>query len=391
MENSDKSNFCIRPFNSIVVSTDGSLRPCCQIKKKKFNIKNIDIKEYWDSDYLRRLRKKFLKNQKPKECSSCWNDENKKLISHRLKSNFEYQAIFKNNYIRNLKLIKKFNLYYPEDIDLAITNICNLKCQMCSGAQSSKLLIENNALKFENISQNDFNLKKKNLLKYEKIIEHDVKLLNLRGGEPLANKTILTLIKKIINADKAKSIALHITTNGTICNEKLLTLLSNFKSVRIMFSIESTGKFNNYLRYPSNWKDIEKNILNFKSLKNTYLYINTVVQNLNILYLEPLINFANQHDIFLNFCVLKTPIYLELDNLPLNILQTAYEKLIKIDKNKLIHTKNVNEMINYLENIIKNYRFDQAKFNMFTDMIKKRDRYRKISIADYMPEIHEII
>ena len=58
---------------------------------------------------------------------------------------------------------------------------------------------------------------------------------------------------------------------------------------------------------------------------------------------------------------------------------------------KLLHTKNIKEIINLLKIKIDAYKHDEEKFNMFTDMIKKRDQYRKISIADYMPEIYNII
>lgn len=391
MAHSNNSNFCIRPFNSVVISTDGAINPCCQIKENTFNIKNNNVEEYWGSDYLKTLRKKILNDEKPKECKRCWDKENNLLKSHRLESNFEYKAIFKTNYIKNLKFIKKDNLDYPEDVELNITNICNLSCQMCTGKESSRLLIENNYLNFENLKQKNYDLNEKTRLEIEKIINHDLKLLNLRGGEPLINKTIIKIIEKLVVTGKSKNITLHITTNGTTCNDKIINLLGKFQNVRIMLSIESTGKFNDYIRYPSNWKDIEKNILQFKNLKNAYLYINTVIQNLNLLYLEPLINFANLNKIFLNFSKLTNPQYLEFDNLPLELLKTSYEKLNNIDKKKLLHTKNIKEIINLLKIKIDAYKHDKEKFNMFTNMIKKRDQYRKISIADYMPEIYNII
>lgn len=391
MASSSNSNFCIRPFNSVVISTDGAIRPCCQISENTFNIKNNGIKEYWNSDYLATLRKKFLDNEKPKECTNCWEKEKNSLESHRLESNFQYQAIFKKNFINNLKLIKRHNLYYPEDIELSPTNICNLSCQMCTGKDSSRLLIENNFLEFENLKQTDYELNEKMKLEIEKIIKNDFKLLNLRGGEPLVNKIIIKIIEKLVVSGKSKKMTLHITTNGTSCNDKIINLLKEFQNIRLMFSIESIGKFNDYMRYPSNWKDIEKNILEFKNLKNAYLYINTVVQNLNLLYLEPLINFAISNNIFLNFFELKNPKYLEFDNLPIDLLKKSYEKLNNIDKKKLLHTKNIKEIITLLKIKIDTYKYDEEKFIMFTNMIKKRDKYRKISIKDYMPEIHNII
>ena len=397
MVNSSKSYFCIRPFNSVVISTDGAIHTCCairtcgQIQENSYNIKNNNIEDYWNSNYLLGLRKKFLNNQKPKECKKCWDQEDNLLQSHRLESNFQYKSIFKKNYVKNLELIKKNNLDYPEDIELSITNICNLSCQMCTGKNSSRLLIENNFLKFENLEQGDYDLDEKTKLEIEKIITHDLKLLNLRGGEPLVNKTIIKIIEKLVVTGKSKKMTLHITTNGTTCNNKIINLLREFENVRIMFSIESVGKFNDYIRYPSNWNDIEKNILAFKNLKNAYLYINTVVQNLNLLYLEPLINFANLNKIFLRFSILSSPKYLEFDNLPLDLLKKSYENLNNIDKKKLIHTKNIKEIIKLLKIKIDTHKHDKEKFTMFTGMIKKRDQYRKISIQDYMPEIYNIL
>ena len=387
----NKSNFCIRPFNSVVISTDGAITPCCQFISKDFNIKNINIENYWNSNYLKNLRQKFLNDEKPTECQNCWRKEIDNFESHRMESNSSYKAIFKNNYERNLKYIKKHNLSFPEDIEFSITNICNLACQMCSGEYSSKLLIENNLLNFENLKQDNYNFNKEIDRTIQEIMKHDLKLLNLRGGEPLVNKIIIGLIKELTLNKKAENMTLHITTNGTTCNKKILDLLCKFKDVRIMFSIESVGKYNDYLRYPSNWEKIEKNIIEFKKLTNGYLYINTVVQNLNILYLEKLIDFAYANDIFLNFDILKSPHYLEYKNLPLNLLEQSYEKLKNIEKVKLTHTKNIDKTILLLKKTIDSYKYDDKKFFEFSDMIKKRDKHRKISIADYMPEIYNII
>lgn len=391
MEQSNKSTFCIRPFNSILIKTDGYIVPCCKIKSTPYNLKTHDVDQYWSSDYLSNLREKFLKDEKPDECKNCWDQEKIGMKSHRYDSNWQYRTIFKKNYFKNLQSIKKYNLPYPEDVELNITNICNLSCQMCSGKYSSKLLIENNYLEFDKLKQSDYDLDEKKKYKIKQIASHDLKLLNLIGGEPLVNKFILTLLEESVASGQSKKITLHITTNGTTCNERIIKLLREFKLLRIMFSMESVGKYNNYMRYPSNWENIEKNINQFKKLNNAYLYINTVIQNLNILYLEPLIEFAHNNNIFLNFSRLIHPSYLQLDNLPVDVIKKSYEKLIKIDKKKLIHTKNIEEIINYLEKIIKNFKLDQNRFDMFKNMIKKRDQYRKISIADYMPEIHNIL
>jgi MoaA/NifB/PqqE/SkfB family radical SAM enzyme len=138
---------------------------------------------------------------------------------------------------------------------------------------------------------------------------------------------------------------LHISTNGTTCDNETLDLLKKFKKIRLMLSIESFGKYNDYMRYPSNWSKIEKNIFKFQKLTNTYLYINTVVQNLNVLYLEQLIEFAYENKLFLNFDILKTPYYLEYRNLPLDLLKESYKRITQVEKKKLTQTKTLQKNI----------------------------------------------
>lgn len=394
-ESKNKSNFCIRPFNSALITTSGILNICCQIDTKltKFknfkesNIKKDTIEQWWISDYNNYVRQSFLENKKIKECAGCWREEKQGLSSHRIKSNHQYKAIFQNRFERNLKLIGKDALPYPEDVEIQITNLCNLKCQMCSGSESSRLLIENNALGYEKLNQKDFNLSDKNYEKIKELTKHDLTLLNLRGGEPLMNKRVINLLSDLVSANKAKQTSLHITTNGTMCDSNILSILKNFKRVRLVFSIEGTERHNEYIRYPSSWGEIKKNINEFKILNNTYIYINTVVQNLNILYIDELIEYAHQNNIYINLYLIDHPDYLDTFNLPKKILQEAYNKLKSIPNEKLIHTNNVKEIISLLKERLNNHVVDEKKYTQFTEMIKSRDRYRNVHIKNYMPEL----
>lgn len=391
----NKSNFCIRPFNSALIKTNGGLRVCCEIdtkltKFKNFKESNIEkdtMEQWWVSDYNNYIRQNFLENKKIKECARCWKKEKQGLSSLRTRSNYQYKAIFQNKYEKNLKLIGKDALPYPEDVEIQITNLCNLKCQMCSGSSSSRLLVENNALGYEKLNQKDFDLSDKNYEKIKNLVKHDIKLLNLRGGEPLFNKKIINLLSTLVLSKKASEISLHITTNGTICNSEILNLLKHFKNITLMLSIEGTERHNEYMRYPSSWSEIKKNINEFKTLNNTYIYINTVVQNLNILYIDELIKYAHQNNIYIHLYLIDNPDYLDMFNLPKKILQEAYNKLKNIPNEKLIHTDNIKEIISLLKERLNNYVVDKKKYTQFTEMIKSRDNYRKVHIKNYMPEL----
>ena len=395
-----KSNFCIRPFNSAWINAKGDVNVCCLVdplkskhpNTKQDSIKEIDLESWWKSDYLKYLRQSFLRNEKPKECSECWNKEGTGLTSLRERSNIEHNAIFKNKYERNLKLIGKDNLAFPEDVQMNITNLCNLKCQMCSGDNSSKLLIENNALGYEELNQKDYDLKDIDYEKILNLVKHDLKLLKILGGEPFFNPRVIKFLELLVENGKAKDIKLHITTNGTICNDKILSLLKKFKDLRIVFSVDGWGKCNEYMRFPSSWEVISNNIKTFKNnLVNAYIMINCVVQNLNVLYVDQLLKFANQNEIFIKLDMVLEPDWLHLSILPKNVLSMAHKKLSSIKDEDLLHTDNVKEIINLLGQHINNYKLDEDKYKNFVDMINKRDNYRKVHIKDYMPELAEEI
>lgn len=392
----NKNNFCIRPFNSAWINAKGDINPCCIIdplqseyaEKKQDNIKETDLETWWNSDYLKYLRSSFLEDKRPSECSECWKKEDTGLSSYRIRSNKEHRAIFKNKYQRNLKLIGKENLQFPEDVQLNITNLCNLKCQMCSGENSSKLLVENNALGYEDLDQKDFDLKDSDYNKMLELVKHDLKILKILGGEPFFNPRVIKLLEMLVQNGQANKIKLHVTTNGTMCNDKIISLLKKFKDLRLVFSVDGVGKCNEYMRFPSKWEVVSANITKFKeNLVNAYIMVNCVVQNLNVLYVNELLEFTNQKKIFLKFDLVLDPNWLHLSILPKHVLIMAYKKLSNVEEKHLLHTDNVKEIIKLLKQHIDNYNLDEHKYKSFTDMVNKRDNYRKVKLENYMPEL----
>jgi len=398
-ESKNKSNFCIRPFNSAWLNAKGDLNVCCIIdplksdyaNKKQDSIKKTDLQNWWKSDYLKYLRESFMQNKRPSECSECWMKEDNGITSYRERSNTEHNAIFKNKYDRNLDLLGKKDLEFPEDVQMNITNLCNLKCQMCTGENSSKLLVENNALGYETLDQKDYDLKDSDYQKMLELVKHDLKILKILGGEPFFNPRVIKLLELLVQNGQAKKIKLHVTTNGTMCNDKIITLLKEFKDLRLVFSVDGSGKCNEYMRFPSSWEVVSNNIKRFKKLQNAYVYINCVVQNLNILYVDQLLKFARDNNIFIKLDMVLNPNWLHLSVLPKNVLTMAHKKLSSIPKEDLHHTDSVDQIIGLLERHIEDYNLEQDKYENFIDMVKKRDNYRKIDIKNYLPELADEI
>ena len=381
------NNFCIKPFKSVQVFSNGAVDVCCKIKpklskfvgNKEFNANKDLITDCFNSDYVTYLQQQFLQNKQPIECNKCWSDEKQGFQSLRLESNRNFKTTFS----------KKLNIL--EEVEVHVTNLCNLKCQMCSGESSSKLLVENNALGFEKLVQKDYEFSDFAWENIDSVLSEHTKLLTLLGGEPLMVPNIREILQKCIDKKIAKNIFLQIFTNGTLYNNEFKKILEKFKNVRLIFSVEGIGKYNEYIRYPSDWNIIDQNIEKFKQ-KNTELYINSIVQNLNILYIHKLVQWANKKKIFLKLEPLVTPPYLQYVNLPLDLLKIAYQNLLDASKTEdLTHTENFNTILNSLKNKIEKYTLNNTNWLLFKNMIKARDEYRKVSINDYLPELGKFL
>lgn len=404
-----QDNFCVMPFISGCVNTDGQLQSCCAIQidrtEKIYNIKKDSIYDWWQSDYISKLKNKFERNERPIECRTCWGQEDKGLISLRQEKNKEWLINLNSDLDKQIKRLSSYSNSLPIDWELQLTNLCNLKCQMCTGRASSKLLIENKKIfskadiKLEIQEQEEKNFKQEefdiNDHGAEQILEifknKKLKSINLRGGEPFMVPNIKKLLKTIVEQNIAEKILLQITTNGTIYDEEINFYLKKFKKVRLMWSVESTDKQNNFLRYPSDWSQIQKNILNYKKLQNLSIIVNTTITNLSCLYIDQIINFCIEHQLYHQFYVARWPIYMTWDNLPKETLELVQKKIKRVVDEHKVQPKNLKEFLMKLDNKIKNYEFDETKWNYFVNIIKMRNSFRNINMKEFMPDLARMI
>jgi MoaA/NifB/PqqE/SkfB family radical SAM enzyme len=394
MENNKK--FCIRPFNSIHITTSGDMKTCCKIRTNfskfdgnaDFNIKNNSINEFWNSDYQKYLKAKFEQNTLPEECALCITDENKNIRSERQFANQHYKIFGNKPASYYLKHLGKENLNHPEDYNLDITNLCNLKCYMCNGESSSKLLVENNDLGIANLNQSDYEVGGERIDSLIKEIENNkVNIITLQGGEPLMNPKIIKLLHVLSNNSIAKNLSVWITTNGTQYTDKIFQTLQLFKQVKLIFSIDGTGTTNDYLRFPSKWSDIVDNVKKFRTLNNATYQISFTVQNLNILDVHNIIKFSKKQNIHLKLNLLSRPSYLQLHVLPKKTLQEAKITLKDISESDVIHVTNFHEIRQKIINAYENKNAVNDQIKVLKTMIKKRDGYRNIQIKNYLPEL----
>ena len=303
------NSFCAAAWFNVRNDNDGTLKSCSCIKSNEsYNISNSTIEEWRNSAHMQKLREEHARGNKPKSCQQCWDLEALGLESQRQ----QY------NQIIDLKWAELYFSYNPSSYkteltltsDLKIGNKCNLECMMCSPEYSSKIgkaWKDNPSFEFTTVI--DSKQYQNPLLEkfMDELFEHPIKFLNVLGGEPLLEKR---LIKKLSSLKNKHKINLNLITNGTFNLKEYSQKLTGFKSIHFAVSVDAIGELNNFIRKGSDWNVIKENIL------NNDVHLTTTVQALNIMHLHELEEFAEEHNLRVQYISVFDPDYLSLDVVP---------------------------------------------------------------------------
>ena len=116
------------------------------------------------------------------------------------------------------------------------------------------------------------------------------------------------------------------TSNGTAYSRRLSGLLKQFRSVEIGFSIDGTGTLQEYIRPPSTWDRVIRNVMAFRD-DQVPVSIRPTAQAYNVFGLLELVRFCEHRRIpFVLDNVLYNPPYLSLDVLPQDAIDEALEE-----------------------------------------------------------------
>lgn len=312
------NNFCALPFGHTTVQTNGDFAVCCRHYTPSQHIINInkDPYEVWESSiYLNEVRQAFADNKRHPGCSACWKLEDYNQPSLRTRTQQEYKLLGIDKSITKLV-----------NVELQVGNLCNLKCLMCYENDSSAILAENIQLGINLITQKDVNWTDTGFENLGELIHYSPTILNIRGGEPMYNKPLLTVIENLPK-DVCSRTLLHITTNGTQSSPRWIAALEKFKIVRPMFSIDAVDELYEYIRFPGKWATTAANVNHMQTIKNIKPLVHCVVQNLNIGSIGPLIAWCKACNLYLQFDQIVTPDYLVFTNLPRNLKLSAVTHL----------------------------------------------------------------
>jgi sulfatase maturation enzyme AslB (radical SAM superfamily) len=115
--------------------------------------------------------------------------------------------------------------------------------------------------------------------------------LQLTGGEPMLVKRFYDLLDHLIEHGYSKNITLQITTNCSVLNPLIINRLKQFKKVFIVGSIDAVMDVAEYQRYGTDWKEVEKNCIEYAKLSNVSMVLSSTLTAYTVLDFSRLSNF----------------------------------------------------------------------------------------------------
>ena len=352
----------------------------CVINPDKHQMKPS---EFWYSDLRATELDNMFKGKSVKGCDICYTNEKHNIPSSR--------SFYNNNIYTNIP-----SKELPTIVDLDFSNFCNLKCLMCSPVRSSEWGKDrgypNNGIK--SISMD--------LIDDLVSISDNIEQMTIQGGEPSIMKEYEYYFEHLDRKNILGNINLQVITNATNVNTKFYKLLEGFKSVRLSVSVDAFGKANNYIRWPSNFEQIEKNLVKMRELRN-----NVKVEILNSLNVLSMFNY---HD-FLSWCKKMESLYSEKNRpfsvVPMKVvfpvqwspfiaprsLKDRFTNDVKkfIQKDSLTHNFNFKTEIMMLMNRIQKTETNQQAIDLMKSSVKALDTKRNTKITNYIPDFYKYI
>ncbi len=404
---SEKQHYCSYPFSQMTIAPTGQYKLCCSSSEAfgavsdfagsfDLNVKDTSLSDYWNGVYLNWVRAQHLANAPIKECRACYFYEQHGNESYRQRALQELGTFAKP-------------LAQPRSLDLKLGNKCNASCLFCDPSSSSTVLSEwkeigwDKAPPFESgltgwVSPELFDVdyawaEREEFWEQLKQITPEIKNLKFTGGEPLINRYMIKYLDWIVQQGWASDMRLQVTTNGIVVPQKFLDFTEKFRLVEINFSVDGFGPQNEYIRYPTKWKNWLANVERVQSRvgSNVSLFFQHSVSAYSVFGLEEYFRWMWPYKRF-GFHLFKV-FHPDIQRTELlsraEKIQTAeaLERLVQ-ELGTSVECKRDEELLSEIKGIAKMILQEEDRSGekpRLREFLHRLDQHRQISIWDYMP------
>lgn len=346
--------FCNSPWYELHIYWDGTLAFCCHAtpsvpydlaQKPVYNIRNMTIREWYNSPAMKQSRLRMLSDQRWNHCARCWHEESVALTSRRHRSN-QKSVIFRQNFQDSFEQSPGFDKFQhsadnqgdydglPIDLHIDLGNYCNLACKMCNPYASSRIATQYRKWGILDQSTEDWTV---DPVVWDRFVNELVGIQSLKnihfmGGETLIQPRFQQLIDFLV-ANNRTDICISFVTNGTVYDHDLVQKLKRFERVGIEVSIESMDHVNEYVRQGTDVAKVVDHINRYCTESNGSSITVTLRPAPGLLTVKSywqVIEFALQQKLLIKSNLCTDPEFLHMSILPTHIkalYQQQYQDL----------------------------------------------------------------
>lgn len=412
--------FCNSPWYELHVFWNGDLGFCCQQWKKPYseeqgstyNIKNISIAEWYNSQPMRESRLRMFEDNRWEHCNQCWTEEDTSDTSRRHRSN-QKSVIFRQQFDQSFHQSPNYLAFkysydnqgqthqLPVDLHVDLGNYCNLACKMCWSGASSKIATQEK--KWGILANHDHlgNDWTKDPESWDKFLREmkslPLKNIHFMGGETLIQPKFHEFIDEMINSERF-DLNISFVTNGTYFNEELVRKLTKFNRIGVEVSIETTTETNSYVRQGTDTDVVLANIDRYLEFFET-VTVRPAISALTIRDFSTLLEYCLDKKLLMKALVVTEPGFLSVNVLPKSIREEYKKNYQQLIKDFKIEDTNESDPHNY-ETMISMYAdqainlLDQEESDGIGAMVQHMKRWDKVygyDARELYPELREIL
>lgn len=408
--NQNQETFCVQFWTGLDVSSrEGIVRPCCsfqglaKVNNRPLRISGITAQEALKSKPFENWRRDALAGRLIKGCKSCYSMEQVSGTSDRIVFNHAYQCYHggadpRTVFRSSLSSEPDTKTLSPEIILLNLGAACNRKCRICRPGASSRIsddkihrtwVMYDNPIERRWDKQPVFDWAEDEKILFGHIFHQPdaLKWLQLSGGEPLIMRPLQHILSYLVKREASSHISLAICSNGTPPNDRLLDLLSHFKHIRIRISADGVGSANEYIRFPSVWKNVELAVKKWKSLSNASVIVAFTLSAYNIFQPARVAKWAIANGAGFEFGFVQKPTYVAANVLPQIMLRDAAGRSdLEADQ---ISDFQISGKLRAIANHLRFMADHQwpDRFSKFVEFTNDLDRDRGQDITQALPEL----
>lgn len=283
---------CTFPWTMYSIDTGfGWWRSCPRADYKKLDDLNFNNhkEQIEQRQYLR-------SNQEHPTCWRCWDAEKDGAMS--------YRQVLKQDKAHRYTPLDFVKV--PEVLEIKFSNLCNLKCIMCS-SNCSSLWERDMPLDESKFGKYRGEEVSKAILEYTDRNYKDIKTFQLFGGEPVIIKDFdklfdIILSKPVSDGKKTISFSTNMYYNDVIrtqFEDKIEALLDKGHDLFMRFSIDGMYEQGEYVRTGMNWERFEKNVDSFMERFQDRpnlgrMRCNIALNITNLVYLDKIMQFLGK-------------------------------------------------------------------------------------------------